>query len=222
MILSSPKTLSKSMRESALLAAAALLAATAALAQQTPGNGAPPPGPPQQSMPQSPQSPNATPTGNDQMDMQKMADQSFVRDTIENSDDQVRLSQLAGEKSTSPDVKQFSEEMVKVHGQLESQLRPAASQMGVDAPKGPSKKEKKEIARLQGLSGQDFDAAYIEDMGHAQRESLKQFHDESENSENPALKQAAGQDTPILTQHYQILEKIAQAHNVDLEGKEKK
>lgn len=206
------------------LTTAFLLTATVAVAQAPgsapmPGGGAPQQ-PPPQPMPPSTENPEAT--GPAQMSAQQMADQSFVRNTIENSDDQVRLSQLAQEKSASPDIKQYSQQMVKVHGELESQLKPAASQLGVHEPKGPSKKEKKEMARLQGLSGQDFDAAYLEDMDHAQRESLKQFNEEAKNSGNPGLKQAAGQDAPVLTQNHQVLEKIAQAHNVDLEAKEKK
>lgn len=162
----------------------------------------------------------ATDTG--QADFQKMADQSFVRKTMENDEAQIRLSQLAEQKSSSGDVKQFSQQMVKVHSQLDTQLQPVAKQLDVDQPKGPSKKEKKELDRLQGLSGQDFDTAYLQDMGRAQQESLKQFNDEAKDKNSGSLQQTATQDSPILAQHYQLLEKLAQTHNVDLEAKERK
>lgn len=141
---------------------------------------------------------------------------------MENDGAQIRYSQLAEQKSSSDDVKQFSQQMVKVHSQLDTQLQPVAKQLDLDQPKGPSKKEKKELERLQGLSGQDFDTAYLQDMGHAQQESLKQFNDEVKDKNGGSLQQAATQDTPVLTQHYQMLEKLAQAHNVDLEAKERK
>lgn len=141
---------------------------------------------------------------------------------MENDGAQIRYSQLAEQKSSSADVKQFSQQMVKVHSQLDTQLQPVAKQLDVDQPKGPSKKEKKELERLQGLSGQDFDTAYLQDMGQAQQESLKQFNDEAKDKNGGPLQQAATQDTPVLTQHYQMLEKLAQAHNVDLEPKERK
>jgi putative membrane protein len=151
-----------------------------------------------------------------------MADQSFVRKTMENDQAQIQLCQLAEQKSSSADVKQFSQQMVKVHTELDSQLQPAAKQLDVDHPKGPSKKEKKELERLQALSGQDFDSAYLQDMSLEQQESLKQFNDEAKNNNGGSLQQAATQDTPVLTQHYQLLEKIAQTHSVELESKERK
>jgi putative membrane protein len=212
-------------RNASLFAAAALLAAATTLAQQPgqqPGGNAPNPGAQQQPMPQGAPGQGAPTTDNGQADFQKMADQSFVRKTMENDGAQIRFSQLAEQKSSSADVKQFGEQMVKVHTALDSQLQPAAKQLDVDQPKGPSKKEKKELDRLQGLSGQEFDAAYLQDMGHVQQEGLKQFNDEAKNNNGSPLQQAATQDTPILTQHYQMLEKLAQAHNVDLEAKERK
>jgi len=215
------------VRNASLFAAAALFAAaTAALpamAQQEPGGNTPNPGAQQQQpMPQGAPGQGVPATDDGQTNFQKMADQSFVRKTMENDESQIRLSQLAQQKSPSDDVRQFSQQMLKVHSQLDTQLQPVAKQLDVDQPKGPSKKEKKELDRLQGLSGQDFDTAYLQDMGHVQQESLKQFNDEAKDKNGGSLQQAATQDTPVLTQHYQMLEKLAQAHNVDLEPKERK
>lgn len=184
--------------------------------------GAQTPGEPQQPMPGSPQNPGAAGMAPEQTPLQNFADQSFLRNTMENNEAQVRMSRLAEQKSSSQDIKQFSQQMVKVHTDLDTQLQPVAKKLNVEAPKGPSKKEKKEIAKLQDLSGPAFDSAYIEDMANEQQQSLKQFHDEGEDSQNPALQQAVKQDTPILDQHLQVLDKIAQAHNVDIEAKKKK
>lgn len=212
---------SNCFRNASLFTAAALLAAASALAQQ-PGGNVPNPGAQQQPMPQGPSTQAVPGTNTGQADFQKMADQSFVRKTMENDGAQIRLSELAEQKSSSADVKQFSEQMVKVHTDLDSQLQPAAKQLDVDQPKGQSKKEKKELERLQALSGQDFDSAYLQDINHEQQQSLKQFNDEAKNNNGGPLQQIATQDAPILTQHYQLLEKIAQTHSVELESKERK
>jgi putative membrane protein len=158
---------SNCFQNASLFAAAALLAAATALAQQ-PGGNPPNPGAQQQPMPQGPPTQTMPGTDTGQADFQKMADQSFVRKTMENDEAQIQLSQLAEQRSSSADVKQFSQQMVKVHTDLDSQLQPTAKQLDVDQPKGPSKKEKKELERLQGLSGQDFDMAYLQDMGYEQ------------------------------------------------------
>lgn len=208
------------LRQFTFVIAVALFSA-APLAAQMGGSGHMP-GQPPQPTPGAPTYPGASTNTPDQNGQQNMADQSFVSKTMENDQDQIRLSQLAEEKSQSPDVKKYGQEMVKIHGQVDDQLKPAAQQLGVDEPKAPSKKEMKEFEKMQALSGQDFDSAYIEEMGREQRASLKEFHSEAQDSQNTSLKQAASQDEPVLTQHYQTLEKIAQDHNVDLDSKEKK
>lgn len=210
------------LRQVSISIAVALLAA-ASLAAQMPGPGgaSPQPGQPQEPGQQAPVNPAAA-NMPEQTSMQNMVDSSFVLNTMENDQDQIRLSQLAQQKSPSPDVKQYSEQMIKIHSELDDQLRPLAKRMNVAAPKGPSKKEKKELEKMQALSGTEFDTAYIQAMGRAQRECLKHFHSEANDSQNAALRQAASQDTAPLTQNYQMLEKLAQAHNVNLDAKEKK
>jgi putative membrane protein len=202
-----------------LIAAATFWAGAAALSQQPGGGGMQQqPQPQQQPMPGQPGGPGATgmPT-NGNPNQGNYADQSFVQDTMRNNDAQVAMSQLAQQKSSSADVKQFGEQMVKVHTQLNDQLTPAVKQLNMSAPKGPSKKEKKQIDKLQALSGADFDSAYLQEMAKEQQHDLKQF--QSEAGAQSGLQQLAKADLPVLTQHYQILEKVAQAHNIALESK---
>ncbi len=175
---------------------------------------------PQQPMPGQPGgpgSPGMPTTGS--TNQTSYADQAFLQDTMQDNDAQVAMSQLAQQKSTSPDVKQFGQQMVKVHTALNDQLMPAVKQLNASAPKGPSKKEKKQIDKLQALSGADFDTAYIQEMAKEQQHDLKQFKSEADGAQGAGLQQVAKADLPVLTQHYQILEKVAQAHNVTLENK---
>lgn len=58
-------------------------------------------------------------------------------------------------------------------------------------------------------------------MAREQRQSLKLFRDETQDSGNQALLQAAKVDTPVLAQNFQILQHIAQSHNVEIDDKEK-
>lgn len=212
-----------------MVAAAAAWAAVwtggAAMAQQ-PGNMQQPSPGQQQQMPGQQGSPttgmpdaNQGQPGQGQPGGTNYADQSFVHDALEANDAQVAMSQLAAQKGSADDVKQFGQKMVQIHTELNQQLTPAAKQLGVQEPKGPSKKAKKEIAKLEALSGPDFDTAYIQAMAKQQEHDLKQFKDEASSGQSPNIQQAAKQDEPVLTEHYQVLEKLAQAHNVTLESK---
>ncbi len=156
---------------------------------------------------------------NVQASIPSYADQMFVKDAFDDNQTQIEISQLAEQKSASADVKQFSQQMVRIHTQLDSQLEPLAKKLDVSTPKRPSKKEKKEMTRLQSLSGQAFDAAYLQDMAKEQQHSLKEFQSE-ESAKDPLMQKVAKLDEPVLAQHFQILQKIAETHNVPLDAKE--
>jgi len=132
---------------------------------------------------------------------------------------QEQMGQLAAQKSQSDDVKQFGEKMAQIHEQLTNQLTPVAKKLGVDQPKQPSKKDRQQIEKMQSLSGPDFDAAFIKAMLKDQQDDLKGFQNEASAAQDPNVQQLAKMDMPVLNQHLQILQKIAQAHNVTEESR---
>src|SRR5581483_5574710 len=125
------------------------------------------------------------------------------------------------EKSQSSDVKQFAQKMVADHSQMgDKWLKPAAKQLGVAVPNGPDKKDKKLMAKLQTLSGQDFDNAYIAAMVKDHKQDLKDFKDEASSAQDPNVKQIAQQGATIIQQHLQMIEQIAKSHNVPTDEKQ--
>lgn len=178
---------------------------------------------PQQPQQQTPQgsmgNPGATPST--APDSQDYAAQAFVSHAIQGDDAEVQLGQLAQQKGQTADVKEFGQKMTADHTQINEKLmKPVAKQLGVSVPKGPSKKEKKEIAKLQGMSGQEFETAYIQMMVKDHQQDLKDYKDEAESAQNPMLKQAAQEAETVVQKHLQLIEQIAKDHNVPVSGKE--
>lgn len=208
------------------LSGTALLTGAVALAQA--------PGAPQQpSMPQSqsPSTNSGTPgtAGNSGADPgsatngQDYAANAFISKAMEGGMAEVELGQLAQQKSQSKDVQLFGQKMVSEHGQMADKwFKPVAQQLGISEPKGPSKKDKKEIAKLQALSGADFDREYLTMMVKDHQKDLKEFKDEANSAQNPNVKQIAQQGATVISQHLQLAEQIAKNHNVTVEenGKE--
>jgi putative membrane protein len=160
--------------------------------------------------------PGNAPTGQD------FAERAFVTKALEGGETEVQLGQLAQQKSESADVKQFAQKMVSDHSQMADKwFKPVAQQLGVSEPKGPSKKDKKEIEKLQGLSGDDFDREYITMMVKDHRQDLKDFKDEAQAAQDPNVKQVAEQGSNIISQHLQLIEQIAKNHNIPVEGNSK-
>jgi putative membrane protein len=201
--------------------ASTLLVSAMAVAQYQPGGG----GQQQPNMPnqQQPRTPTTGTMGpNDSLaNQQAMADQAFVRKALEGGAAEVQLGQLAQQKSQSEDVKQFGQKMVEDHTQLGEQLKPIAQQLGVKEPKGPSKKDKQLMAKLEGLSGQQFDEAYIQAMVKDHKDDLKEFKDEAQSTQNQNVKQVAQEGAGVISQHLQLIQQIAQNHNITTEGKSK-
>jgi len=212
---------SRRSRRDIFLTAAVILAWAAAyaiaLAQQQPGDAEQyPPGQQQPGMQGQPGSamPGSAVPGNSS---QSFGDQEFIRKTLESNVAQEQMGQLAQQKSRSDDVKQFGQKMAQIHEQLTEQLMPVAKKLGVDQPKQPSKKDRQEIQRMQTLSGPDFDAAFIRAMLHTQQQDVKSFKDEAQGAQEANVQHLAKMDEPVLSQHLQILQQIAQSHNVSAE-----
>ncbi len=188
------------------------------LLAQVPGGGAPQ----QPAMPSQQQSPaNTMPSNNGAAPAgQNFADQAFLSKAIEGSDAEVELGQLAQQKSQSQDVKQFAQRMVNDHSQMnEKWLKPVAKQLNVSEPKGPSKKDKKLMEKLESLSGQQFDNEYIQAMLKDHKDDLKEFQGEAQAAQDPSVKQIATQGANIIEKHLQMIEQIARAHNLPIDGK---
>lgn len=212
------------LRARLFFCSATALLACAALAAQVPGGGGQQPSTPGQ-QPQSPTSPGTNSPGaypQTATTPQSFGEQSFLTKAMEGSEAEVQLGQLAAQKSQSNDVKQFAQKMVAEHQQMQDKwFKPVAQQLGVSEPKGPSKKQKKEIERLQGLSGSDFDTEYIKCMLKDHQADLKDFKNEAEAAQDPNVKQIAQQGTNVISQHLQILEQLAKNHNVPVDNKGK-
>jgi putative membrane protein len=203
-----------------VLSATVLLGGLTAVAQSTGGQ-------PQQPM-GAPGVPGANPNGmpgaglpgadGSATTSQQVSDQAFVAKALQGGDAEVQLGQLAQQKSQSDDVKQFGQKMVQDHTQLGEQMKPIAKKLGVSEPKGPSKKDKKLMATLQGLSGAQFDQEYIKAMVKDHQQDLKEFKDEAQMSQDPNVQQAATMGSKVIAQHLQMIEQIAQAHNVAFEA----
>lgn len=198
--------------------APALLAGATAFAQAPSTGGAPQ----QPSMPsQQPQAGSPT-AGAPGAAPQNYADQAFIAKGMEGDDAEIQLGQLAQQKSQSNDVKQFAQEMISQHTQMNQKwFEPVAKQMNVSEPKGPSKKDKKLYAKLEALSGPQFDQEYITAMVTEHKKDLKDFKDESEAAQDPMVKQIAQEGSTVVAQHLQLAEQVAKNHNINVDETQK-
>jgi putative membrane protein len=201
------------------LSAAALLSAAAALAQMQNGTPGQQPAPQTQTPAQQPGQTTNPADGMTANQGASFGDQAFVREIFESDAAEVQLGQLAQQKSQSPDVKQLGQKMVENRTRLDEQLKPIAQKLSVDLPKKPAKKDRETLAKLETLSGPEFDQEYIRAVAKDNQKDVKDFKSEATAAQDPTLQMAAKQDAGVLAQHLQSVEQLAQQHNVELDAK---
>jgi len=145
-----------------------------------------------------------------------LGEQEFVREALESSAAKVQLGLLAQQKSQNDDIKLFSKQMVRDYGDLSEQvIGRVAKMLAVFDSKSPSKKDKELTKSLQGLSGPQFDEAYIKVITKAYRQDLKKFSNEATLAQVPGVKVTAELGASIVSQHLKLLETIAERHDAN-------
>jgi putative membrane protein len=145
---------------------------------------------------------------------EQMMDKAFVRKALQGGMTEVQLGQIALQKSSNDDVKQFAQRMVDDHTKLGDEMKQVAQQLNVKMPDSPSGKDKSAMAKLQAMNGDEFDKTYIKDMVKDHEQDDKDFKAEAKNTTNPAVKQVATQGSQVIEEHLQMIQQIAQKNNV--------
>jgi len=138
-----------------------------------------------------------------------MSDATFVKKAAEGGLAEVELGKLAAEKASNEDVKKFGQKMVDDHSKANDQLKDVAAKDNIELPTEPSAKDKAEKARLEKLSGEQFDRAYMTAMLKDHKKDVMEFRHESKSAKNPDVKSFAEQTLPTLEQHLKVAEQIA-------------
>jgi putative membrane protein len=128
-------------------------------------------------------------------------DRAFAREAALGSMAEVDLGNLAKEKASSPEVKQFAERMVTDHSKANEELKDWAEKNHVTLPAQLDAKHKATRARLEKLSGAAFDKAYMRDMLSDHKTDVAKFKTESKSAKNADLKDWAGKTLPTLEDH---------------------
>jgi putative membrane protein len=137
------------------------------------------------------------------------ADRQFVTKAAEGGKAEVELGQLAADKASSPEVKKFGQRMVDDHGKANQELQQVASQKGINVPDKLSSKDEATKARLEKLSGKQFDQAYMHSMVADHTKDVSEFQQASTAAKDPDVRSFAKNTLPTLKNHLKMAKQIA-------------
>ena len=129
------------------------------------------------------------------------SERTFVKKAAEGGLAEVELGKLAAERASSSDVKQFGQRMVVDHTQANDQLKGVASEESITLPEKLDAKDATTKARLEKLSGEQFDHAYMLNMVRDHAKDVTEFRTQAKTATSPAIRNFAAQTLPTLEEH---------------------
>jgi putative membrane protein len=117
---------------------------------------------------------------------------------------EVELGKMAQQKASNDQVKQFGSRMVDDHSKANDELKQIASSKGITLPTDLDAKHKSKMAKMEKLSGAQFDRAYMDDMLADHKEDVAEFKKESTSGKDSDLKAFASKTLPTLQDHLKM------------------
>lgn len=130
------------------------------------------------------------------------SDRKFMMEAGMGGMAEVEWARVALQRASSDSVKQFAQQMIDDHTKANEALKQLASTKGVALPTALDNKHANMLTKLQGLSGAEFDRAYIKDAGvkaHEQMEKL--FMREADRGKDADAKTFASTTLPTVQSH---------------------
>jgi putative membrane protein len=133
-------------------------------------------------------------------------DRKFIRSASEDGLTVERMGQMAAQVSQNPGVKQLTQKLSRDYAQADQKLRAMGQKLDVAAPSELSSRSTREVGKLDGFSGGEFDQAALRELVKAEQIYLREMEDEASQGNNAELKQFATTTLPPLQDDiYQVV-----------------
>lgn len=130
------------------------------------------------------------------------ADRKFMMEAAAGGMKEVELGRVAAQKATNPEIKQFAEKMVEEHTKANDELKSIAESKGVNLPAAPDARLQATLTKMQNLSGEEFDRAYLKEAGVKEHEKAeKLYRGQSTRGKDPETRAFAAKTLPTVQMH---------------------
>ena len=136
-------------------------------------------------------------------------DREFLRNAAESGLAELQAAQLALQAATSPEVRQFAQQLVDEHTASNARLAAIAAGKGGELPAAPGLVEQGRIRLLQMSTGPEFELQYIDGLGvRAHQGTVALFQQHVERGQDPELRRFAQEQLPKLRQDLQLAQQL--------------
>ena len=128
-------------------------------------------------------------------------DKSFIEKAAQGGMAEVEAGELAANKATNQEVRQFGMTMAKEHGAANQKLADLAKSKGIELPDSMGEKHMETLEALQATNGPRFDAKYMEEMVKKHEATVQLLKDEIASGQDAAVKAFAQEMLPTVESH---------------------
>lgn len=132
---------------------------------------------------------------------QSSDDKAFVVYAAQVNLNAMALDQLAAQKASNADVKQFAQQMVDEHEDMNSTIEPFAQEWGVTLPTAADAAHQQEIAKLNGLTGTAFDKEYLSYTVNDHNAAYKRFKSEASKTKDAPFRDSVVTSRDRINEH---------------------
>jgi putative membrane protein len=129
------------------------------------------------------------------------ADRNFILAAAQGGMTEVKLGEVAAQKGTRDDVKEFGQMMVKDHSAINDDLKALAAQKGVTLPDSLDAIHQGKVDKMSALTGSEFDTAFIAGMIKGHTKVAKDFKAESAKTKDADIKTFVDKSIPVVEEH---------------------
>jgi predicted outer membrane protein len=148
------------------------------------------------------------------------ADKKAITDMAIANMAEVETGKLALSKSQNAEVKTFAQQMIDDHGKALSEVQTLAQSKGVTLPTELDAKHTAMAAKLEKLSGDAFDKAYMKQAGlNDHKATHTKLQKISKSAKDADVKAAADRTIPTVEQHLKAAEQMSKAKSGTTSGK---
>lgn len=147
-------------------------------------------------------------------------DEKILKDMAIANMSEIEGGKLAQSKGQSAEVKAFGQQMIDDHTQNLNEVKTLAQARGVTLPTEPDAKHKAMAAKLEKMSGDAFDKAYMKQAGVQDHKTVHaKLVAASKKAKDPEVKALVDKTEPVVAQHLKSAQQMPTAKAGTSSGK---
>lgn len=132
----------------------------------------------------------------------------FVNEATSDGIMEIRMAEIAMQKSQNPEVDQLAEHIKADHEKAGAELKSIAASKNWSVPVMMMDKHQQKVEKLMETDADKFDEEYLETMVNAHKDAIDKFEKCADKNHDPEVTMWVNNTLPVLRQHLQQSETL--------------